>query len=141
MREARQKDTNSGSFDVKTAIANKQPVITKNIFSQFKVSKLRFLYKAAIASGEDVLGRSKKTTPTACLCSEDNSSLTSSYSAIKKNPIALNTQKGYFARINVRHIPAVSQKAMQREKGTSYTGKIQGRYYSKHVAITMETHP
>lgn len=27
------------------------------------MSKLRFLYKAAIASGEDVLGRSKKKTP------------------------------------------------------------------------------
>lgn len=84
MREARQKDNNSGSFDVKTAIANKQPVITKNIFFEFKVSKLRFLYKAAIASGEDVLSRSKKTTPTVCLCSEDNSSLSFSYSAIKK---------------------------------------------------------
>lgn len=74
MREARQKHTDSGSFDMKTAIANKQPVITKNIFSEFEVSKLRLLYKASIASAEDVLGRSKKTTPTGCLCSEDNSS-------------------------------------------------------------------
>lgn len=61
-REARQKDSDSGSFHLKTAIANKQPVIAKNIFSQFKVSKLRFLYKAATASGEDVLGRSKKNS-------------------------------------------------------------------------------
>lgn len=30
------------------------------------------------------------------------------------------------------------QKAMQIEKGTSYTRKIQVRYYSKYVAITME---
>lgn len=66
MREARQKDTESGSFDMKNAIANKQPVITKNILSEFKVSKLRFLYKAVIASGKDVLVRSKKkTTPEA----------------------------------------------------------------------------
>lgn len=45
---------------MKTVIANKQPVTTKNIFSEFKVSKLGFLYKAAIASGEDVLGKLKK---------------------------------------------------------------------------------
>lgn len=51
---------------MKNAIANKQPVMTKNILSEFKVSKLRFLYKAVIASGKDVLVRSKKkTTPEA----------------------------------------------------------------------------
>lgn len=35
------------------AIVNKQAVITKNILSEFTVNKLRFLYEAAIASGED----------------------------------------------------------------------------------------
>lgn len=62
MREARQKDTDSVSFHLKTAISNKQPVIARNIFSEFEVSKLRFLYKAATASGEDVPGRSKKNS-------------------------------------------------------------------------------
>lgn len=76
------------------------------------------------------------------LCSEDNSSLIFSHSAIKKkNPTALNTKKCYFDRTPVRHIPAVSQKATQRGKGITYTTKIRGRYYSKHVAITMEIHP
>lgn len=46
-----------------TATANKQLLITKNIFFEFRVSKLRFLYKAATASG-DVLGRSKKIPKT-----------------------------------------------------------------------------
>lgn len=45
------------------AIANKQLVVSKNIFFVFRVSKLRFLYKAATASG-DVLGRSKKILKT-----------------------------------------------------------------------------
>lgn len=142
LRGAREKDADSASFYIKSAIANKQLVITKNIFFEFRVSKLMFLYKAATVSGA-VLGRSKKKNKESqlySLCSEDNSSLIFSYSSIKKNLIALNTKKCYFDR-TVRHIPAESQKAMQRQKGIAYTKKIQGRYYSKHVAITMEIHP
>lgn len=59
LRGTRKKDTDAASFDMKTAITNKQLVITKNIFFDFTVSKLVFLYKAATASGA-VLGRSKK---------------------------------------------------------------------------------
>ena len=60
MREAIQKDIDTGSFYMKTAIANKQHVITKNVFAEFTVSKFRFLHEAAVASEDDVLGRSKK---------------------------------------------------------------------------------
>lgn len=82
MREARQKHTDSGSSDMKTAIANKQPVITKNIFSEFELRKLRLLYKASIASGEDVLGRSKKP-PLQAVFVQKTIPLSFSYSAIK----------------------------------------------------------
>lgn len=35
----------------------------------------------------------------------------------KKNPIALNAEKGYFNRINLGYIPVVSQEATQKRKG------------------------
>lgn len=50
LRGARKKVTDSASFDMKTAIANKQLVITRTIFFELRVSKLMFLYKAATAS-------------------------------------------------------------------------------------------
>lgn len=66
---------------MKTAPANKQLVITKNIF-EFRVSKLKFLFKAATAS--DVLRSKKKENQLYSLCSEENSSLIFSHSSIKK---------------------------------------------------------
>lgn len=141
LREAREKDADAASLDMRTAIANKQLVITKNIFFEFRGSKCfyirQLLHQELYWVG--LKKKKKKTNSTVFVQKTIPPSFLVILQLKKKNPIVLNTKKRYFDRTPVRHLPAESQKATRRQKGITHTKKK--KKYKADTTVNMLPSP